>query len=194
MNDNTGDFERALPYDDPRHLAAAHWLGEEAALLDARQWEAWLELLADDIRYVMPVRVTTSLRGERDVRGEMSHFDEDRYSLAKRVERLATEHALLDDNGDGMGTPADWFRGVRAVKRAERGTSLDGLRAHQVHLIRSAPEQRLSPAQRARRDELEQAIARLRESKSKLTEDEYYGQLEKLLLELARLAEAPPGS
>src|SRR4029077_6004302 len=30
--------------------------------------------------------------------------------------RLATEHALLDDNGDGLGTPADWFRGVRAVK------------------------------------------------------------------------------
>ena len=24
--------------------------------------------------------------------------------------RLATEHALLDDNGDGLGTQADWFR------------------------------------------------------------------------------------
>ena len=24
--------------------------------------------------------------------------------------RLATEHALLDDNGDGLGTPATWFR------------------------------------------------------------------------------------
>ena len=27
--------------------------------------------------------------------------------------RLATEHALLDDNGDSLGTPAAWFRGVR---------------------------------------------------------------------------------
>ncbi len=32
--------------------------------------------------------------------------------------QLATEHALLDDNGDRLGTPADWFRGVRATKRA----------------------------------------------------------------------------
>ena len=27
----------------------------------------------------------------------------------KEAGRLATEHALLDDNGDGLGTPADWF-------------------------------------------------------------------------------------
>ena len=108
--------------------------------------------------------------------------------------RLATEHALLDDNGDGLGTPADWFRGVRAVKRAAGGASLDGLRAHQLHLIRSAPEQKLSPAQRARRDELEQAIARLRESKPQLPEDDYYRQLETLLLELAQLVERPPNS
>jgi hypothetical protein len=108
--------------------------------------------------------------------------------------RLATEHALLDDNGDGLGTPADWFRGVRAVKRVEGGASLDGLRAHQLHLVRSASEQRVSPAQRARRDELEQAIARLREAKSGLAEEDYYAQLEKLLLELARLTEPPPGS
>ncbi len=40
--------------------------------------------------------------------------------------RLATEHALIDDNGDGLGTPADWFRGVRATKRAKDGAELDG--------------------------------------------------------------------
>ena len=97
MKHDTGSFEQALPYDDPRHLTAAHWLVEEAALLDARHWEAWLDLLADDVRYVMPVRVTMSLRGGSDVRGEMAHFDEDRYSLGKRVERLATEHAWTED-------------------------------------------------------------------------------------------------
>ncbi len=103
--------------------------------------------------------------------------------------RLATEHALLDDNGDGLGTPADWFRGVRAVKRAAGGASLDGLRANQIHLVRSAAERQLSPAERARRDELEQAIVRLREEKSRLGEDEYYRRLEALLTELARLLE-----
>src|SRR5213075_927990 len=38
--------------------------------------------------------------------------------------RMVTEHALLDDNGDGFGTPADWFRGIRAVKAAKDGAPL----------------------------------------------------------------------
>jgi hypothetical protein len=101
--------------------------------------------------------------------------------------RLATEHALIDDNGDGLGTPADWFRGVRAVKTAANSAGVDGLRAHQIHLVRSEQERQLSPAVRARRDELEVAIAKLRETKGKTTEEEYYRQLEPLLLELARL-------
>jgi len=101
--------------------------------------------------------------------------------------RLATEHALLDDNGDRLGTPADWFRGIRAVKKAADGAALDGLRAHQFHLVRSEQERKLSPEARARRDELELGIARLRESKSQMTEDDYYQQLEKLLIEVARL-------
>jgi hypothetical protein len=101
--------------------------------------------------------------------------------------RLATEHALLDDNGDGLGTPADWFRGVRAVKKAEQGASADGLRAHQFHLIRSAQELKIPPDVRAKRDELELGVAQLRESKAKLPEEEYYRKLESLLLDLAQL-------
>jgi 3-phenylpropionate/cinnamic acid dioxygenase small subunit len=97
MSGDDLSFEPALPYDDPRHLVAARWLVEEAALLDARRWKDWLELLADDILYVMPVRVTTGVRGGSDVRGEIAHFDEDRYSLGKRVERLATDHAWTED-------------------------------------------------------------------------------------------------
>ena len=56
--------------------------------------------------------------------------------------RLATEHALLDDNGDGLGTPAAWFRGLRATQRAKDGAALDGTRAHQFHLVASDREQR----------------------------------------------------
>jgi len=103
--------------------------------------------------------------------------------------RLATEHALLDDNGDGLGTPADWFRGIRAMKKAKEGASADGLRAHQFHLVRSEQEQMLSSGLRARRDELELAIARLRDAKGQIKEDDYYQQLEKLVVELARLYE-----
>jgi hypothetical protein len=101
--------------------------------------------------------------------------------------RLATEHALLDDNGDGLGTSADFFRGVRPVKKPEGGKSADGLRAHQICLVRSAEEQKLSPDVRMKRDELERALAKLRDSKTSLNEDEYYRRLENLMLELAKL-------
>ncbi|MBI5767541.1 MAG: hypothetical protein HZA93_07080 [Verrucomicrobia bacterium] len=105
----------------------------------------------------------------------------------KTEQRLATEHALLDDNGDGLGTPAEWFRGVRATKQAKDGASLDGTRAHQLHLVRSTEENQLSPELRARRDALELAVAKLREGKAKLASDEYYVRLEKVLLDLARI-------
>jgi hypothetical protein len=101
--------------------------------------------------------------------------------------RLATEHALLDDNGDGLGTPAEWFRGLRATQRAKDGAALDGTRAHQFHLIASEHERKLPPEVRMRRDELELKIATLREEKQKLGEAEYYEQLEKLMVELARV-------
>jgi hypothetical protein len=101
--------------------------------------------------------------------------------------QLATEHALLDDNGDRLGTPPDWFRGVRATRRAKDGAPLDGIRAHQLHLIKSDRERGLPAQVRERRDQLELSIAALRDQKAKLTEDEYYSRLEKLMAELARL-------
>jgi hypothetical protein len=103
--------------------------------------------------------------------------------------RLATEHALLDDNGDGLGTPADWFKGVRAVRRARDGASLDGARAHQFHLVRSAAEQELSAEVRERRDRIELEIATLREGKTGMPEDAYFRKLEQLMIQLAELYE-----
>jgi hypothetical protein len=115
-------------------------------------------------------------------------------SAARRTEefyktegRLATEHALIDDNGDGLGTPAAWFKGVRATKQAKEGAALDGTRANQFFLVRSAAEKQLSPDGRTRRDELERAVARLREAKPRMAEEKYFSELEKLLVELAGL-------
>ena len=104
--------------------------------------------------------------------------------------RLMTEHALLDDNGDRLGTPADWFQGVRAVKSAKSGALVDGQRAHQWHLIPSPAEARLSPEFRRRRNELEQQLAQQRLKKGELSEAEYLLLIEPLLIELAKLYEA----
>jgi hypothetical protein len=106
--------------------------------------------------------------------------------------RLATEHAILDDNGDGLGTPGAWFRGVRAIRAAREGAPLDGPRAHQLHLIRSPGEQQLPADVRARRDALELDIVKLRAQKSSMAEDTYYDALEKLLIEFARLQSLSP--
>jgi hypothetical protein len=104
----------------------------------------------------------------------------------KEQGRLATEHALIDDNGDGLGTPADWFRGLRATKRARDSSSLDGLLAQEFHLVSNPEESRWTSEQRARRDSLERAVLLYRDRKTQLPEAEYYRHLEKLLLDLAR--------
>jgi phthalate 3,4-dioxygenase subunit beta len=88
---------RALPFGDERHLAAHQWLVDEAYLLDAQNYEAWLDLLADDIHYYMPVKVTTAVGTDFDTAPGMAHFDENKYSLSRRVARFATEHAWTED-------------------------------------------------------------------------------------------------
>ena len=88
---------RPLAYGDPAHQAAHQFLVEEAALLDAGDFDGWLALLSDDIRYVMPVRVTTARGAGFDSLPDMAHFDEDMYALRKRVQRLATDHAWTED-------------------------------------------------------------------------------------------------
>jgi hypothetical protein len=103
--------------------------------------------------------------------------------------RLATEHALLDDNGDGLGTQGDWFRGLRAVKKPADKASVDGMIARQVQLIPSPEDENLSVAQKAARNDLEQAVFALREKKSQLPAKEYNADLERLLLSLANLYE-----
>ncbi len=135
----------------------------------------------------------TDPRADLDKDGQVSLL-EAYLTASNRVEeyyrthsQLATEHALLDDNGDRLGTPPSWFRGVRATQRAKDGATLDGIRAHQLHLIPSDREREMPVHIRQRRDELEASVAALRDQKEKLKDDDYYARLEKLLVELARL-------
>jgi hypothetical protein len=53
--------------------------------------------------------------------------------------------------------------------------------------VRSAEERALSPEQRAERDALEHELAALRERKNALKEEDYYRELEVILLKLARI-------
>lgn len=87
----------SLLFGDERHLEASRWLVEEAYALDDQRYEEWLETLADDIHYVMPVRVTTALGAGYSTSPGMAHWDENKYSLSRRVARFLTEHAWTED-------------------------------------------------------------------------------------------------
>ncbi len=86
-----------MSFNDERHLQAHQFLVDEAYLLDAQRYGEWLDLLTDDIHYLMPVRVTTALGAGFDTSPGMAHFDENKYSLSRRVARFLTEHAWTED-------------------------------------------------------------------------------------------------
>lgn len=67
----------------------------EADLLDQRRFKEWLDLLAEDLVYFMPMRrnVKFGLHAEHEntKQGEgISWFDEDKWTLGKRVEQVLT--------------------------------------------------------------------------------------------------------
>jgi len=74
---------------------AKHFLVREAELLDHRELDAWLDLIADDISYYMPRRLmrenTTNVFSD-----EGYYFDEDYGSLRARVERFDSEYAWAE--------------------------------------------------------------------------------------------------
>ena len=109
-------------------------------------------------------------------------------NLAKWYEderRIASEQALLDDNGDSRGTPSNFFRGVRAVKAPSNGLKVDGPLANRVFLRKLAGVATLSADQLSKAAELEHQIDSLRAQKADFAEAIYYAQLELLLLDLA---------
>jgi len=72
----------------------------EAALLDARRFDEWLQLLADDIHYWMPLRFNRDRRDEASdtsAPDEVSLFDDDKAFLEARIRRLKTGKAWAED-------------------------------------------------------------------------------------------------
>ena len=94
-----------------------------------------------------------------------------------RAGRLATEHALLEDNGDGVGhEKAEAGEGLLA-----RATYLDSLSIDEA--AANAATGRLMKERTRLEAEIEQLIAR----KQSMPEGEYESALEKLFIELAKV-------
>jgi 3-phenylpropionate/cinnamic acid dioxygenase small subunit len=73
------------------------WLDREAELLDNGQFDEWLGLLTEDIRYSVPIRLTRERGATSVVRSGAPHFLEDIGTLRMRIERLKTEFAWAED-------------------------------------------------------------------------------------------------
>jgi hypothetical protein len=102
-------------------------------------------------------------------------------------DRISTEHALLDDNGDGKGTPSKMFRGVRVIGAAKDGAELDGKRASRITLALPENRLQLTSEELAERDEIERQLDELRSKQDSLDEQQYESQLEPLLIQMAKL-------
>jgi len=93
----------------------------------------------------------------------------------KQKSRLATEHALIDDNGDGVGH--------------EEAAAGDGVLAKTFYLDSKTIEQAGNDAELARlmreRQRLEEAVEKLKARKAEMKQEDYEKELEDLLVELA---------
>ena len=101
--------------------------------------------------------------------------------------RIVTEHALIDDNGDGKGTPATMFRAARAIGQAKDGAELDGMIAATISLSAKDDRLRFTDDESKRREAIESELRALRRRKAELSEDAYDRELEPLLLRLAEV-------
>jgi phthalate 3,4-dioxygenase subunit beta len=118
-----------IAYGSETYHEVLAWVHDEAACLDERRHRDWLDMLADDIRYRIPVRVTSAHSLDDSLREDMAHLDEDAYSLRKRVERFETDHAWAED------PPSRTRRHISNVRAWEGGGDL-GVRSN-VLLFRS---------------------------------------------------------
>lgn len=131
------------------------------------------------------VEALRSADADLDKNGGLSVYEVFVYATEKAARsfeaagHLATEHALLDDNGDGTATPFDELDG-----------SGDGNLAALTYL--RPPRATVSVREDARpllreKEALEQSIAELKSRKASMREDSYYTELESLFVRLARL-------
>lgn len=115
---------------------------------------------------------------------EAFHFAQRKTADAyESQKRLATEHAVLEDTGKGEG------------ERAPSPENGEGKLAASFTVVRLGANAAAArdPAKRAlldKKEELEQAIDKLKYEKAALAADDYKKQLVQLLLELARTQEA----
>ncbi|MEI7991126.1 MAG: aromatic-ring-hydroxylating dioxygenase subunit beta [Actinomycetota bacterium] len=116
-----------------RQHEVEQFLYHEAALLDAHEYAAWLDLFSDDTHYFMPIRRTVSHKdADREFTrpGQVAYFDDPKALLRVRVDKLLTGRSWSED------PPSRTRRLITNVRvLADNGTELEI--ASNFHLYRT---------------------------------------------------------
>ena len=96
-NPNLKESTATVAVDEDIRRAVRDFLLLEAEFLDDRRFRDWLNLLAPEIDYRMPVRVTRAEGGSTEFSADSYHFIENRHRLELRVERLETGAAWAEN-------------------------------------------------------------------------------------------------
>ena len=128
------------------------------------------------------IAALTDSAADADKNGRVSVLEAFNYATRviadwyKQKNRLATEHALIDDNGDGTGH--------------EEATAGDGNLAKIVYIDSKTIEEAGNDAELMRlialRQKLEEDVEKLKARKSDMKPDDYDAELERLLVDLAK--------
>ena len=101
------------------------------------------------------------------------------------AQRVVSEHSVIEDNADQLGTPTAAFKGFRAEMESDE-TIPDGALTREILFLKENPDP-LSDESQKKRAQLEREIHQLQRAKKDLPEERYYELLEAAMLSMAEL-------
>ena len=172
MTSSSGGAMEALRHPNRIVITSTKTGSERNATVFAR---FWVEALRDPAADTDKNETISALEAFRYAQRKVAEY----YETEKR---LATEHAVLEDTGQG------------AAVRAPAAENNEGLRAAAFPLVRlgASKSQANNPEKKtllAKKDQIEQQIDELKYNKAALAPDEYKKKLAALLLDLAKTQE-----
>lgn len=91
----TAPVEAMAPVDPELLATVTQFLALEAKLLDEGREEDWLELLDEELLYVVPIRLATENRAD-EIQRRAFRIRDTKYHVRMRLQRLGTGHAYSE--------------------------------------------------------------------------------------------------
>lgn len=109
----------------------------------------------------------------------------------KAQNRIRTEHALLDDNGDGKGSSPALVSGEKKLA-SSKSASIDGAAAARISLNPTGGGLTLTAEQIEKRNRLERELDALKAQRENMDEEQFYAAVRPILIEIAKIHSKEP--